>query len=130
MTNKQTKFVHEYLIDLNATQAAIRAGYSTKTAYSIGNENLSKPEIKELIDKFQKASQIANQVTKESLINDLLAIKDLCQTDMKFASTSIKAIDTITKMLGLNEPTKTDITTNGKDIIPSINISIIKPKDE
>lgn len=43
--------MEEYLIDLNATQAAIRAGYSPSTAYSIGNENLRKPEIKSEIDK-------------------------------------------------------------------------------
>ena len=47
MTEKQKLFCEEYLIDLNATQAALRAGYSEKTAYSIGNENLKKPEIQE-----------------------------------------------------------------------------------
>ena len=51
MTPKQKRFCEEYLIDCNATQAAIRAGYSEKTAYSIGNENLSKPEIREYIDE-------------------------------------------------------------------------------
>ncbi len=50
MTPKQQRFCDEYLIDLNATQAAIRAGYSKKTAYSIGTENLMKPEIKSYID--------------------------------------------------------------------------------
>lgn len=45
MTPKQQRFVEEYLVDLNATQAAIRAGYSSDTAHSIGHENLSKPEI-------------------------------------------------------------------------------------
>ena len=45
MTPKQQRFVDEYLIDLNATQAAIRAGYSAKTAGQIGEENLRKPEI-------------------------------------------------------------------------------------
>ena len=40
MTKKQKRFVEEYLIDLNAAQAAIRAGYSPKAAYSIGSENL------------------------------------------------------------------------------------------
>ena len=45
MTSRQTKFVHEFLIDLNATQAAIRAGYSPKTARSIACENLTKPDI-------------------------------------------------------------------------------------
>lgn len=51
MTAKQKRFVEEYLIDLNATQAAIRAGYSPGTAGSIGNENLKKPEIRARIDK-------------------------------------------------------------------------------
>lgn len=51
MTPKQQRFVEEYLIDLNATQAAIRAGYAPKRAYSIGHENLSKPEIGSAIAK-------------------------------------------------------------------------------
>lgn len=51
LTEKQRRFVEEYLVDLCATQAAIRAGYSPKTAYSIGEENLRKPEIREEIDK-------------------------------------------------------------------------------
>ena len=45
MTPKQARFVDEYLLDMNATQAAIRAGYSKKTAYEIGYENMKKPEI-------------------------------------------------------------------------------------
>lgn len=51
MTPKQKLFCDEYLIDLNATQAAIRAGYSKKTAKQIGQENLTKPDIKEYIEK-------------------------------------------------------------------------------
>lgn len=51
MTKKQKRFVEEYLIDLNATQAAIRAGYSPDTAGSIGSENLKKPEIRARIDR-------------------------------------------------------------------------------
>ena len=53
MTPKQEAFVREYLIDLNATQAAIRAGYSEDTARSIGSENLSKPYIVDAIAKAQ-----------------------------------------------------------------------------
>lgn len=49
MTPKQQRFCDEYLIDLNATQAAIRAGYSKKTAQQMGFENLLKPEIKRCI---------------------------------------------------------------------------------
>ena len=49
MTPKQKRFCDEYLIDLNATQAAIRSGYSKKTANRIATENLSKPVIKAYI---------------------------------------------------------------------------------
>jgi phage terminase small subunit len=55
LTDKQQRFVEEYLVDMNATQAAIRAGYSERTAGSIGHENLTKPEIKEAIEKAQRA---------------------------------------------------------------------------
>lgn len=51
MTEKQKRFCEEYLIDTNATKAAERAGYSKKTAYSIGIENLRKPEIKAYLDE-------------------------------------------------------------------------------
>ena len=51
LTDKQKRFCQEYLIDLNATQAAIRAGYSAKTARSIGNENLTKPDIQRKIQE-------------------------------------------------------------------------------
>lgn len=51
MNAKQKKFCDEYLIDCNATQAAIRAGYSPKTAKSIGQENLTKPDLKAYIDE-------------------------------------------------------------------------------
>lgn len=50
MNARQKRFCDEYLIDCNAKQAAIRAGYSPKTAYSIGNENLNKPELKAYIE--------------------------------------------------------------------------------
>ena len=50
LTTKQRIFVDEYIKDYNATQAAIRAGYSAKTAALIGWENIRKPNIKELID--------------------------------------------------------------------------------
>lgn len=51
MNARQKRFCDEYLVDCNATQAAIRAGYSPKTAYSIGIENLKKPELKAYIDE-------------------------------------------------------------------------------
>lgn len=51
LTVKQKRFIEEYLIDLNATQAAIRAGYSPHTAKEIGYENLNKPHIRARVDK-------------------------------------------------------------------------------
>ncbi len=51
LTEKQRRFCDEYIRLGETTQAAINAGYSTKTAYAIGNENLSKPSIKSYIDK-------------------------------------------------------------------------------
>lgn len=51
LTAKQQRFVEEYLIDLNATQAAIRAGYSVESAADIGSENLRKPNIRACVDK-------------------------------------------------------------------------------
>lgn len=49
LTSKQKRFCEEYIIDCNATQAAIRAGYSERTAKSIGQENLTKPDLKKYI---------------------------------------------------------------------------------
>ncbi|MDO4301558.1 MAG: terminase small subunit [Clostridia bacterium] len=54
LTDKQKRFCEEYLIDCNATQAAIRAGYSEKTAAVIGAENLIKPNIQKYIDELME----------------------------------------------------------------------------
>ena len=64
MTEKQKRFVDEYLIDLNATQAAVRAGYSAKSAYSIGTENLKKPEIERAIE--EQLQQLHNSKTADA----------------------------------------------------------------
>ena len=64
MTEKQKRFCDEYLIDLNATQAAIRSGYSAKTAKQIGQQNLTKLDIQEYINKRlaeKEAELIADQ---------------------------------------------------------------------
>lgn len=57
LTAKQKRFCDEYLIDLNATQAAIRAGYSKKTARVIGQQNLSKLAVKNYIDERMKEKE-------------------------------------------------------------------------
>ena len=74
LTPKQERFIAEYLIDLNATQAAIRAGYSEKTAYSIGQENLKKPDIAAAIKAKQSKLADKYEVTAERVIRELALI--------------------------------------------------------
>nr|DAM43624.1 MAG TPA: Terminase small subunit [Caudoviricetes sp.] len=74
LTPKQIRFVDEYLVDFNATQAAIRAGYSKKTAAFIGAENLKKPKIAEEIARRQKDLQRRTEVTQERVVKELARI--------------------------------------------------------
>lgn len=68
---KRQRFIEEYLIDLNATQAAIRAGYSAKTAASIGEEILRKPEIQEAIQAAMKARSERTEITADRVLKEL-----------------------------------------------------------
>lgn len=74
MTAKQQRFADEYLIDCNATQAAIRAGYSAKTARFIGQENLTKPDIKSYIDEQLEKLHSKTIATAEEVMEYLTAV--------------------------------------------------------
>lgn len=74
LTAKQQRFVEEYLIDLNATQAAIRAGYSEDTAGQTGHENLKKPEIVTAIAKAQQERSERTQITQDRVLQELARI--------------------------------------------------------
>ena len=74
MTAKQQLFCDEYLIDLNATQAAIRAGYSEKTARKIGQENLTKPDIQEYIQKKKADREQRTEITQDMVLRELAII--------------------------------------------------------
>ena len=74
LTEKQKKFVDEYLIDLNATQAAIRAGYSKKTARSIGQRLLTKVDIQKYMQKEQKELQERTSIRQEDVLRELSTI--------------------------------------------------------
>lgn len=71
LTNKQKLFVREYLVDLNATQAAIRAGYAKKAAYSMGAENLRKPQIRDAIEKANQKRFQHVEITAENVLREL-----------------------------------------------------------
>jgi phage terminase small subunit len=75
LSNKQQVFINEYLVDFNATQAAIRAGYSEKTARSIGSENLSKPDISaEIKRRIEERAMTASEV--------MIRLSDMARGDM------------------------------------------------
>lgn len=74
LTQKQKRFVEEYLCDLNATQAAIRAGYSEKTARQIAKENLTKPYIQEAVAKAIQERSERTKVTADEVVEQLAKI--------------------------------------------------------
>ena len=74
MTDKQKRFCDEYLIDCNATQAAIRAGYSDKTAYAIGEQNLRKLELKNYIQKRMEEHASEKVATADEVIQYLTSV--------------------------------------------------------
>lgn len=71
LTDKQQRFVDEYLVDLNATQAAIRAGYSGNAASAIGHENLKKPEIQVALLNARKAQQERTNITADGALREI-----------------------------------------------------------
>ncbi len=74
LTNKQAAFVAEYLVDLNATQAAIRAGYSERTAYRIGAELLQKTSVAEAIAAGQAKRAQRVEITADRVVSELAKI--------------------------------------------------------
>jgi phage terminase small subunit len=70
LTDKQEAFCREYVLDWNGTKAAIRAGYSEKTAYSIASENLIKPEIKSRIDYWKTHLEELAELSALMVINE------------------------------------------------------------
>ena len=83
LKGKQRLFVHEYLKDSNATQAAIRAWYSKKTAHVIWCENLKKPNIKEAIAKRKKEILDGIKEDQITVINDYIKIKEVGMQTIK-----------------------------------------------
>lgn len=74
LTDKQTAFVREYLVDLNATRAAIRAGYSERTASRIGPQLLGKTCVREAIEKAQAKRARRVEVTQDYVLSNLVEV--------------------------------------------------------
>lgn len=108
LNQRQQLFVNEYLIDLNATQAAIRAGYSEKTAYSQGPRLLENVEIQEALKEAQMKTVQKLEITREEVIKDLIYIKE--KNIDEWPPHALKALEMINKMLGFNEAEKQEVT--------------------
>jgi phage terminase small subunit len=125
MNDKQRAFVREYLIDRNATQAAIRAGYSEKTAYSIGQRLLKKVEVAEAIKAGESEHAERCAVTIESLTKELDEDRLLAR-DNSQPSAAISAVLGKAKLHGFMTD-KADVNVTGNITFETIYES--KPDD-
>ena len=103
LTSKQLRWIDEYLIDFNGSAAAVRAGYSPKTARSIACELLTKPDIRAVLEARQGALAKELQITRQGVIAGLLEAFDLGRTKQNPAA-MVSALAAIGKMLGFFAP--------------------------
>ena len=129
LTPKQQRFVEEYLIDLNATQAAIRAGYSEKTAKEIGSENLTKPNIAKAIEEAQESLSNKTQLTVDMIVNGLLKeAQDYAEGSTQSARVSAWAH--LGKHLGMfKDKLEHDISDPLKELLQRASGNTLKPKE-
>ncbi len=83
LTPRQRRFVDEYLIDLNASKAAVRAGYSQKTARQIGSENLSKPDIQEAITNAKIGRSEALKIDAAWVLQQAVELHQRCMQEIR-----------------------------------------------
>lgn len=95
LTAKQAEFIRQYLVDLNATQAAIRAGYSKRTAKEIGTENLSKPAISAAIAEAMEERSRRTEVTADRVLQELARIGFADARKLFDANGALKSLDQI-----------------------------------
>jgi phage terminase small subunit len=94
LTTKQKRFVEEYLIDLNAAQAAVRAGYSQKTAGEQGYQLLQKTSISKAIDAAIKRRSQRTELTQDMVLQELRSIAFTRITDVvEWGETMVKQVD-------------------------------------
>jgi hypothetical protein len=97
LTNKQQRFVEEYLVDLNATQAAVRAGYSEASAYAIGHTTLKNIEVAAAVQRGQAARSGEVRVAAADVLRELWLIATTSTSDR----TRVAALAWVGKHLGM-----------------------------
>lgn len=110
---KQKRFCLEYVQDYNATKAAIRAGYSQKTARSMGSENLTKPDILAYVHELQKKTLDEMGLNASRIIAETFHTYEK-SIEIQDYKSAIKALDLLGKQLGIynniNKPEKQPIS--------------------
>jgi phage terminase small subunit len=99
LTEKQRRFCEEYLVDLNATQAATRAGYSPKTAYRIGHELLQKTSVQECVRGLRAEQSKRTCITADDVVNELKNVA-FAQAEI-LGRDKVKALELLGKHLGM-----------------------------
>lgn len=114
LTAKQLRWIDEYLIDSNGAAAAVRAGYSAKSARSIAHENLTKPDIQDVLQDRQVAMAKELQITRQGVIHGLLEAVNMGR-EQQNPGAMVSALREIAKMLGLYEPEvrRVELTASG-----------------
>ena len=151
LTKKQEMFCREYIIDFNATRAALAAGYSEKSAYQIGSENLNKVEIQAFLSELMQARNERVKIDADYVLKQAVKLHERCMQEVKplikggeqqvdedgnklfiFDSMGAKAsLELIGKHTDVNAfKERIDHTSNGKDIMQSIQIEVVDNRDK
>lgn len=131
LTDKQAAFVREYLVDLNATQAAIRAGYSERTASRIGPQLLGKTCVREAIEKAQAKRARRVEVKAEDVLRGVIEVTTQAR-DSGDLKTALKGYELQGKHLGMwTEKVKQEVSgPDGGPVASEIVVRFVEPGGE
>ena len=129
MTEKQKRFCNEYLIDLNATQAAIRAGYSVNNADKIGSELLGKTRVSEEISIAMAERSKRTGISQDRVVEELAKLAFVNAADVIDVNTATVLKDAKPEDLACIQSVKVKKTTKGKNTIEEREIRFYDKKD-
>lgn len=127
LTDKQRRFCEEYVVDWNATRAAIAAGYSEKTADVQGSRLLGNVKVAEYIDQCKTRTA---QLAGISAVQNAVWLREIAASAVENTRDRIKAIEVLNKMEGYDAPTKFDHTTGGDKLPAPVQVMFIGSNEE